>query len=572
MELYQEQKLTGREKEILAEGKRLFDLFKMQNKVYKDQVRLARQIAELKDPEQMDIPQLQTLRSTLVNSVSDQMDNIAEAIIRPERPDVQEQAEQLTDVVQYILEINDFPKVNRERIEDNFITGTSALQYVWDTEANYGKGEIAILVCPIESLEWDYSCTHIQEGRAVFKKSWYPRTYFEQHYPDKAKYIRGNVYSRSDVDGPSTDNRMGDMDEEILLIEYWYRVYNKDKNRHIIHVAYIAGDALLYCSEKQNPNGIYMHGKYPFVFDVFTRVYNKAHGNGMVIEIKEMQRAINRYAQYIDDNARINSRLRILVSEAAGVNEDDLKNLNQQIVKGDMINDNYVRWFPDLRLPSSVQSNMYGFIDMIKQDSGQSQFTRGETAGGVTAASAIQSLQEAGSKTSRFRTEVFKYGFEEGVGQILWLVKQFYKKDRVIAIVGENGIVKDIKPRKLFSSEELMPFAVRVQIQRRNPLRVQAENDLIMQLFNAAAQQNQQLDIELMIRLLQVDGKDRFLKAIEFAKQQQEQGIAVQAAQIAQENQSLQEQIAMMKQMMAQQAAGLAETSVDAQAFAQPMV
>ena len=559
---YSAQKLTDREKEILAEGKRLFDLFKGQNKAYKQEVAVARKIAQLKDPDQEDIPQLHTLRSTLVSAVADQMDNIPEARIYPERPDTQEKAEQLTDIVQYVFGINDFPRLNRERIEDNFIAGTSALQYVWDPDANAGKGDIAIIVCPIESIEWDYASRELQQSRAVFRKSWYPRSYFDQHYPDKADYIRSAVYFRSDVEGVGPQTSVADEDDEILLLEYWYRVFDAEKRRYVIHVAYIAGDCLLYSSEKAHPEGIYQHGRYPFVFDVYTRVYNQMHGNGMVMELAPMQRAINRYAQYIDDNARINSRNRILYDDASGINEDDLKNLTKQLVKGDNISDNHIRWFPESRLSPSVQANMYGFIDMMKQDSGQTQFNRGETAGGVTAMGAIQSLQEAGNKTSRFRTEVFKYGTKEGVEQILWLVKQFYKNDKIITIVGDNGKIKDIHTKDLFGGEEIMPYAVRIQIQRNNPLRVQAENDLIMQLFNAAAQQNQALDIGLMIRLLQVDGKDRFLKAIE-----EEKGDRVAALQ--QENAGLQQQVMLAKQMLAEDAAGLAETGAEAQPFLQ---
>jgi hypothetical protein len=331
-------------------------------------------------------------------------------------------------------------------------------------------------------------------------------------------------------------------------------------NTGIACMAYLAGDAVLYSSEKAHPNGIYLHGRYPFVFDAYTRVYNHMHGEGMVMEQASMQRAINRYAQYIDDNARINSKNRILYDDASGINEADLTNLNKQLVKGDNIGENHVRWFPEVRLSPAVQSNMYGFIDMMKQDSGQTQFNRGETAGGVTAMGAIQSLQEAGNKTSRFRTEVRKYGFKEGVEQILWLVKQFYKKDRVIMIVGDNGIVKEVKTKDIFDSKDIMPYAVRIQIQRNSPLRVQAENDLIMQLFNVAAQQNQALDVGLMIKLLQVDGKDRFLKAFEESK-------GNQVLELQQQNKELQEQVMFAKKMLAEEAAGIAQTGAEAQAF-----
>ncbi len=556
-----EQKLTTREKEILDIGKRLFDLFREQNRKYKQDVAKARLVAQLKDPDQENIPQLHTLRSTLVSCVADQMDNIHEAVIRPERPDTQKQAEQLTDVVQYVYEINNWPKKNRERIEDNFIAGTSVMQYVWDPDMDYGKGNIAIIVCPIESIEWDYAASEFQLGRAVFHKSWHPRSYFKEHYPDKVKYIGTGAYHRSDVDGILTQVA-ADEDDEILLLEYWYREYNSDTRRYSVHVAYIAGDCLLYCSENAHPKGIYLHGLYPFVPDIYTRVYNRLHGTSMVMELTPLQQAINRNAQYLDENARINSKTRILFDGQSGVNAEDLADLNKQLVEGENISENHIRWFPEVHLSPAITANMYGYIDMMKQDSGQTQFNRGETAGGVVAMGAIRSLQEAGNKTSRFRTEVFKYGFKEGVEQILWLVKQFYTKDRLITIIGDNDELKEIKPAELFDKSELMPFAVRIQVQRNNPLRVQAENDTLMQLFNVAAQQNQAIDFGLMLKLLQVDGKDRFIKAIE-----KDEGNQVTALQ--EQNAGLQQQLMLAKQALAEDAASLAETSQEAEIFAQ---
>ncbi len=563
MSQYKNQRLTSREQEIMWDCQRLFNLFREQNRPYKDKVRVARQIAELKDPAQKGIPQLHTLRSTLVNSVADQMDNLPEAIIRPERPDMQEKAEELTDLVQYVHEVNDFPRLYRERVEDNFITGTSVTQYVWDMDAAFGQGDIAIINCPIESVEWDHAAPSLQMGRAVFKKGWYPRSYYKQHYPDKEQYIRSSVYSRSDVEGV-TDHSPADEDDEVLLLEYWYRLYDAKTKRYKVHVAYVAGDAMLYCSETARPQGMYAHGMYPFVFDTYTRVFGRTHGNGMVDELMEMQRSVNRYAKYIDDNARMNSKLRMLLSDAADINAEDLEDLSKQVIKaGGGIGDNNLRWFPEVRLSPAVQNNMYSFINMMKDDTGQSAFTRGEVTGGVTARSAITALQEAGGKISRFRTEVFKYGFKDGVEQILWLIKQFYKKDRIVAIVGEDGELKEIKAGELFDKGDLMPYAVRIQTQRRNPMRVQAENDLMMQLFNAMAQQNQALDVDIMIRLLQVDGKDRFLKAIEKAREEQALGLEAQNAVLQQDNQALQEQVAMVKQMMAQQASGLAQTGAE---------
>lgn len=564
------QRLSEREHEILRDARRLFDLFREKNRAYKDEVYLARRVAEMRDPEQLDIPQLPTLRSTVVNCVADQMDNIATAVILPERPDMQEKAEQLTDLVQHVQEVNDFSQVSRERFEDFFVAGTGAVSYLWDENADHGKGNIAILAVPIESLEWDYMVTDIQQGRAVFKKSWHPRSYFEQHYPDKEKYIIGNEYSRLEVDGRADAPNTGDEDDEILLLEYWYRRFDAKTRKYSIHVAHIAGGAMLYCSEKEMPKGAYLHGEYPFVLDVHTRRANKPYGMGTVIEMLPMQRYVNRYSMYVDENARINTKQRMLYTDQSGINTDDLQDLNKQLVLGDNISENHIRWFPELKLPSSVQNQMFSFIDMMKQDSGQSQFNRGEFGGGITAKGAIEALQEAGGKTSRSRTDVLKDGFRKGVQQILWLIKQFYKKDRIVRIVGANGAYREIDLNGAFDKDDLMPYAVRIQIQRQNPMRVQAENNLIMQLFNAAAQQNQALDVELMIRLLQVDGKDRFLAAIREVKDQQEQNARAHLEVALQENQALSQQLAMTRDMLAQQAAALDEHPMQEDMSLQP--
>ena len=48
-------------------------------------------------------PRLNTLNATVDNVVADQMDNLPEAKMMPERPELQESADILTDVVRYAL-------------------------------------------------------------------------------------------------------------------------------------------------------------------------------------------------------------------------------------------------------------------------------------------------------------------------------------------------------------------------------------------------------------------------------------------------------------------------------------
>lgn len=569
------QPLSDRELEILETGYKLYDLFYNENLPYKTEVRTSRKIALIKDPMQdsANTPvnekaaQLHTLRSTLVNCIADQMDNIPEAIIRSERPDTMNLAEDLTDMVSRILEINNWTELHRYRTEDNFVAGTSVTQVVWDDDMAYGDGEVAILNVPIESIEWDPQCEDFQDGRALFKATWHPRQFYKEHYPDANQYVMQDSYHEVGKDRSDT------VDESIMLLEYWYRVYDAKARRYRVHVAYLAGNALLYYSEKEYPDGVYEHGMYPFTFDIYTRVLGSAVGNGMVTEFAPMQRAINRYAKYIDENARASAKMRLLVNSGANLSEDDLADWSKQIITGDAINDNAVRWFQSAPLSSQVNLQMNQFMDMLKQDSGQNQFNRGEGGLGVTAATAIQSLQEAGGKTSRYRTEIFKSGTKRIVSQVLWLIKQFYTDGRKMYVTGRKDDEMrevDASPRRLFSNEkDVMPYAVRIQIQRNNPLRVQAENESIMSAANVLAQGSNPLDPTTLISMLHLDGKDKIMNALQNnnAAQMLQLQQALMAAQ--QQNEQLaaqyQQDIGSMQTMLQQQAAALAETQAEGQ-------
>ena len=69
--------------------------------------------------------QLHTLKSTFNGCVADQIDNMPEAVMIPERPDVAQTAEELTDVTRWVFGHNNYEALHRKRVEDCFCTGTS---------------------------------------------------------------------------------------------------------------------------------------------------------------------------------------------------------------------------------------------------------------------------------------------------------------------------------------------------------------------------------------------------------------------------------------------------------------
>ena len=480
-----------------------------------ERAREARKILLLQDPRQdagnarRDKPtmQLQTLKSTFNNCVADQMDNLPEAVMLPERRELEGVAEDLTDLVRFVMNRNDREALHRRRVEDCFCTGTAVTQVAWDPDMDGGRGNVAVIRWPIEAFLWDPAAERLEDARAVFKVSWHPKSWFEEHYPDRAREIGGDFgeYAGLGVSDAQEETHPADEDRA-MLVEYWYRKYDAKKRSYTINVAYLAGGVLLNHIEN-----VYSHGQYPFILDVYTPIEGTPVGDGLVQEMAPMMRYVNRYFSYIDTNLRMASKGRLLVDRSAGIDKDALLDWESDVIEGDRIDASALKWMQSAPLTSLATAQLSQLEADIKQDSGQNQFSRGETVGGVTAATAINALQEAGGKITRLRTASLNQGYRRIVEQVMWLISQFYDEGRVMFITGRDV---DVSPSRLFEARTPPPYIVEVQVQRRNPLRQQAQNELFMQAYQMASQAGQTFPLSVLFDLLSVDGKERIVPVL----------------------------------------------------------
>lgn len=601
-----EQQLSEKDKELLSLIYQRVHDWGDALQPYYERVKCARKVFLLDDPEQ-DSPdenggkkprnktiQLQTLRSTINNCVADQMDNMPEALLAPERPGLEGVATDLTDVVHYIMGRNHYEDIHRLRAEDFFVAGTAVTQVTWDETMDYGHGDVAVIRWPVEAMIWDPYVNDIQEGRAVMKCSWHPHSWFEEHYPDKARFVGSDEAQHRNIGKPDAQEELSSYEnDQAMLIEYWWRTFDAKSRRYKINVAYVAGYCLL-----DKVENVYKHGRYPFRFDAYSSVEGSPAGVGLVEELTPMMRYVNRYARYIDENLRMSAKTRMLIRKDSGVDVEALANWDSNIITGDNIDPNYIQWLQSKPLNGVVVQQMLQYQTDIKQDSGQNQFMRGETAGGITAASAISALQEAGGKLTRSHTNILNQGFREIVEQMIWLVAQFYDEDKERMITGADGKshqvllngehLMGLDQMNLPSEDELMgmippgfdgdpqelmtklrrtaqrklakrkreffapPYTVDVQVQRRNPLRVQAQNDLFIQAYTMAAQAGQQFPLSLLFDLLVVDGKERILPVLQQVDQQ-----SAMMQQLAAENEQLKAQNEQLSGTVQQQGAAL---------------
>lgn len=553
-----EQPLSDEEKELLETVLARLDIFENQCRKYHEQAKEARAILRLNDPKQ-DPPnakektlQLQTLKSTFNNCVADQMQNMPEPRLLPERPDQQQLADDLQDAVRYVVyELNNYPRIHRRLAEDMYGPGTAIQQIVWDPTMHHGKGDVAIIRWPIEAFLWDTTAEDIQDSRAVIKVSWHPMSWYKAHYPDKYKYISADdIGEHNGVGMPESQETYSTEDEpRAMLLEYWYRTYEDGK--HKINLAYCAGGALL-----ENHKNVYMHGEYPFVIDVHSTIEGSPVGEGMVTELANMQRYINKYASYMDTNLRMSSKARMLVRKNSGINRGELADWSQDLIEGDSVEPGLdYSWLQHAPMPAGLQNMMMLFQNDLKQDSGMNSYSRGESTGGIVSGKAIMALQEAGGKISGLRTDTLHDGFRLMIEQVLWLMAQFYEDGRMFCITGNGkaGRQVTIDAEKFFGRKGRgavppPPYVVQVEVKVKDPVRVEAQNQMFMEAYTMAAQAQQFFPLSSLFEMLNIDGKDRLLPVIRENEniqqmlqqlQAQNEQMAVQMEQMQKENDSL---------------------------------
>lgn len=471
------------------------------------------------------------LFSTVESMLADIMDNFPEPVVRAEEVNDEAIADEIGDIVKWILDKRNYKTTFRKNKRDLLIKGASVTQIFWNKDLYNGLGDIDIINWDIKNFLWDPKCGEdIQNSRAIFKFVWLPEEYFKDRYPKQYPNMKHDEYQRDDYSHIyMIQNENKETRKEILLIEYWYKKWDAEEERYTVHMAKLAGGQILEWSEPVLPKGIYENGKYPFVVHALYQLAGTPVGLGLVDIFKSMQKYVDKLDQIILKNALLSSRMKLLVSKAAGVDEDDLLDWSKEIVSGDLVNESVIRWFQPAPLPGYLFNYLNEKIALIKEESGQNQFNRGEGGKGVTAASAIRLLQEAGNKRARQVIDDIYEKFKEEVNLIIDLMLQFYTETRKFRIRG-NGIepdkiiefnANDIKYMTTPEGKKLkkyIEFDIKVSAQKNSPYLSMYQNELAVQLRQLGVLN----EIE-MLELMDFEGKEKILQMVNNRLNQQMQ-------------------------------------------------
>ncbi len=453
-------------------------------------------------------PVTPVLFSTLESLLSDIMDNYPEPVILPEEEGDEALAQSLQDIVHYILRRRNYKSTFRSKCRSALKKGTSVQEVYWDRYLYNGLGDVNIRQWDIRNFLFDPGVSDIQDGRACFKFGFFHRDYFLKNYPGVWEKMKSHGYIQEQDEG-------GKESSHALLMEYWYKEINKEGNV-CVHMAKLAGGVLLEDSKATAPEGMYAHGMYPFIVEPLFPLDNQPIGLGLIDVLKNLQQYADKLDQIILKNALMSGKMKLLINKNADLDEAALADWSKEVIRGSRIDDAAVRWFQPSSLNPYVLHHFNGKLAAIKEESGQNQFVRGESVRGVTAASAIMALQEAGSKRSRLIIDGMYDGFEQLIRMVVEVIRENYTEERRVIVNGETvKLSADMLKKYALGQSRPIDFDVSVAVQKQTPYKTVYQNEFALILLK-----NNLITEEDALNMMHFEGKEKILKSITLRREE----------------------------------------------------
>lgn len=448
----------------------------------------------MRDKRQEVAPVSAWLFNAISNKHADAMDNFPEPSVLPREESDKAEAKALSSIIPVILDQCNFEQTYSDVSLYKLKTGTGVYGIFWDKNACKGLGNIVVRKINLLNLFFEPGVSDIQQSRNLFHCQLIDIETLKEQYPQLENVIGGRSF---DVPKFLSDESIDTADKAIVVD--WY--YKKNINgRTVLHYCKFVNDCVLFSTENDPDyaqTGLYAHGKYPFVFDVLFPEQDSPCGFGYIDVGKDTQAYIDRADAAIQENLLQSASPRYFVREDAGINEDEFTDIKNKLVHYSG-NDPGASPISTGGLAGIYYSVLQGKIDELKETTGNRDVSNGGTTGGVTAASGLAAMMEAGSKLSRASNKASYRAFREVVEMVIELIRQFYDLPRWFRILGERGTMEFIQ----YSNKNLLPqeqgnefgvdmgariplFDVAISAAKQSPYSKLSQNELALQFYQA---------------------------------------------------------------------------------------
>lgn len=464
------------------------------------------------------------LVNCILSKHADAMDCYPEPTVLPREPGDREEAGKLTRILPVILKKNGFKRTYSSAWWYKLKSGCAVYGVFWDAEKLNGLGDISIRRMDLLNLFWEPGVTDIQDSPHFFSTELQDREALEERYPQaKGKADRGGwTLSRYLYDDAV------DTSGKVLVVDWYY--HTRENGRRVLQYCKFVGDTVLYATENDpdmRDRGWYDHGRYPFVFDVLFPEEGTPAGYGYVDLCKSPQKQIDLMNQAILKNTLASATPRFFVRSDGAVNENEYADWTRPFVhtNGNLGSDS-IAPIQTAGLDSVYVAILQSKIAEMKETAGNRDVANGGTAGGVTAATAIAALQEAGGKLSRNMIDDGYEAFSDVVTLCIELIRQFYslpRQFRLLGVMGQEEFVsydsRGLQPQAVddgvVSGYRVPEFDLEVSAQDENPYKTMEYNQLALQLFQMGFFRADMADQALRcLELMDFKNKDRLMSSI----------------------------------------------------------
>lgn len=388
--------------------------------------------------------------------------------VMPEEPNDFDFADTMSKATESWWEKLTMDQTILEVLMDSMIFDAGICKVTWNQELQDGIGDVFVdvidpkdIYVPITARDFEKNCDWVIH---VMKKSVGELKMRFPDFADKIKAddtkstsqdskqaIKDDVTLVSPIDKKSTvSNPMpGQSNDDRALctvIECWledisleqYEEENEVKFKKRFprgKVITILPGQKLRLQSIENP---YRHGLKPFIRFVDTVLPRRFWGEGEVKELMGLQVIINKTLSVIMDYANFMGNPIWKTEKGAGVNPSKLTNSIGLVLE---INDGFIdkvkREFPE-GIPPYIIDFFHTMVRAVETVSGASEITQGRKPAGITAAAAIDTIQEAAQTRIRLKERNLQSSLSQLGKQVISLMMQYYTQPRIARITGKT--------------------------------------------------------------------------------------------------------------------------------------
>ncbi len=455
--------------------------------------------------------------NSIVNKHADIIDNIPDCTCLPREKCDEEYAAVLSKVIPVITERAGFEQTYSDNSWDKLKHGTAVYGVFWNPMLEGGLGDIEIKPVKISDIYFEPGVSDIQDSSDLFIVSFADVGKIEALYSHfKYEENRASDSAVSSMLGSVSVN-----DDRCAVIDWYYKRFD-EYGKSEVQLCKFVGDCILYSSEADEncPFGWYEHGQYPIVTDRLYPCNDGVCGFGIISIAENAQNYINRIDENLLSYSDWASRVRFWAKRSLGVNEKEFLDLDHSIVEveGD-IDEEKLRQIEITPIDDSVIDVKRLKIDEIKEITGSRDVSQGGVTGGVTAASAISILREAGAKSSRDGIEETYRAYVKIITLVIELIAQFYSSSRIFRIVGDDGYCQYLsfsgKALRENDSGRRPHFDIEINASKRSPSEAEQKNQFAKELYDAGAFKKENAkETLIMLELMNFDGVGKLRSAI----------------------------------------------------------